>query len=72
MKNDAIDECWQDLCLDPLLGANIRVVAKTALIPSEEAKHNTWEEGGKASGHGQFARSTQNSLSEHIHWIEEN
>lgn len=68
-----LNEFCQDLCLDLLLAPSIKVMAKTLLIFSEKTKHDaksTWE-GGKARKHGQFARSTQNLISMHIHWIKE-
>lgn len=69
-----LNEFCQDLCLALLLVPSSKVMAKTLLILSEKTRHDaksTWEERGKASKDGQFARSTQNLISMHSHWIKE-
>lgn len=69
--NRCLNEFCQDLCLGLLL-PSIEVTAKTLLILLENTGRDTkstWEEVGKSSKHGQFARNTQNLISVHIHWI---
>jgi len=68
-----LNEFWQDLWLGLLLAPSIKVMAKTLLILSEKTRHDTKStcKGGKASKYGQFARSTQNLIPMHIHWIKE-